>query len=550
MKSKNSKLKLYLITLLIALMGFGSLALTRSNIFQQIVFSQRLMNNVYKYLITNYVDDINIEKFTGTSIRNMVNEMDPYTIYMEADEREGLELLTSGKYGGVGIQIGEREGRLTVIAPMDDTPAQRAGIISGDVIIKIDDKPTKDMNLDEAAKMIRGLKGTKVKLTIERFGEDDPLEFTLERDDIRVKDVAYAGMLNDNVGYIRLTRFSKNSGPEMKEALKKIINRGAGSVILDLRDNPGGLLNSAIEILDMFIPRGKLLLSTRGRTRESNRTFYSSKRPIVPADMKVAVLINGGSASASEIVAGTLQDMDRAVIIGNTSFGKGLVQTVFGLDEKRSLKITTAKYYIPSGRLIQKPGYIDQDLILSHQEKDSVFTTVGGRLVKGGGGIIPDHEVSTKKVPPLTRECWRQGAFFSFAQKHRFDYPSLSAVKNDNQLLDKFRVYLQDINLDVNLAGEKQYEEAKSKLLSMDSTNIDLRTAFQNIESFIANRESSLFDEEKDWLELSLLQEFASIYEGNEGRFKVSLSKDNVVNTAIDILQNQVAYREIFSVHN
>jgi carboxyl-terminal processing protease len=550
MNKKRLSFQKIRVLILVMVIGVTSLAITKSDLFQQIARSQRLINNVYKYLITNYVDEIDIETFTRASIRQMVNEMDPYTVYLEEEEREGIELLTSGKYGGVGIQIGKREGQLTVIAPMDDTPAQRAGIISGDIIIKIDDLPTTNLGLDEAAKKIRGMKGTTVRLTIQRYGEDEPLEFVLVREDIRVKDVTYTGMLNDTDGYIRLTRFSKNAPSEMEEALRELMNRDAESIILDLRDNPGGLLTAAVEILDMFVPKGELLLSTKGRVREANQTFYAKKRPIVPEFVKVTVLINSGSASASEIVAGTLQDLDRAVIVGQPSFGKGLVQTVYSLDDKRSLKITTAKYYIPSGRLIQKPGYVDEELILEEEQVDSVFTTAGGRVVKGGGGITPDHLEKGDKIPPLTRECWRRGAFFSYVQKHRNDYQTLAEVQADPELLEKFRDYLREIELDVPLAGETPYLDAKDKLLSLDSTNADLQSAFRRIDRFIAAKEAALFDEEADWLEFGLYQEFASIYEGTEGRFRVSLERDKVLQAALEILHNQVAYKEIFTTHN
>ena len=531
----------------IALTGISSLALSKSKLYQQIAQSQRLINNVYKDLVINYADQIDIEEFTRKSIRNMVSNLDPYTVYLEDDERESLDILTHGKYGGVGMHLGRRDGKLTVIAPMDDSPAQRAGIISGDVIVEIDGEPTHDMNINDAAKKIRGKKGTTVVLTIERFGNEEQINFSLVRSDIRVDDVTYSGMLDDKTGYIRLTRFSKNSTVEMKSALLEIMNNNPESIIIDLRDNPGGLLSAAIDILDMFVPKGEMLLSTKGRNKSSNRTLTANKKPIVPENIKLAVLINEGSASASEIVSGTLQDLDRAIIVGEPSFGKGLVQTIFNLDKSRSLKITTAKYYTPSGRLIQKPGYVDKEIIESASVDDTLFTTAAGRSVKGGGGITPDYEVKADRIGPLTQECYRKSAFFTFVQKHHNDYASIEEMLNDDQLPDTFATYLEELDLDVKLKGEKQYELMKESFLSSDSLNPDLISAIASMDTFITQKESSLFGKEKSFLKLALQLEFALILEDSKKRTEVALTNDKVVLETEALLTDQVAYKDMLS---
>jgi len=418
LKPHNKKfIRISVISVAVIAIGLFSLALTKSDIYRELARSQRLINEVYKSLITRYADRLDTEKFTKTVINNILDDLDPYTVYMEEDEKEGLDLLTRGKYGGVGINLGERDKKLTVISPIDDSPAQRKGIIAGDVIVKIDGLLSKEMSLDDAASHIRGPKGTDVTLSIKRFGNEQLIDFVLTRDDVTVKDVTYAGMLDDETGYIRLTRFSKNSGPELRSSILNLQRDNARRIIIDLRDNPGGLLQSAIEILDMIIQKGDLLLSTKGRLAEANKQYVARKKPIIEDDVKIAILINEGSASASEIIAGAVQDLDRGVIVGTSSFGKGLVQSVYGLDGsgKRSLKVTTAKYYIPSGRLIQKPGYINEDLVIREDKEDSLFVTVGGRTVKGGGGITPDYEVVMPKSKPLLLECCRKGLFFSFA---------------------------------------------------------------------------------------------------------------------------------------
>jgi carboxyl-terminal processing protease len=546
----SKKLKIILTSISLTIAAVIVIAASKSDIYTEIMKSQRLINDVYKNLIINYVDDFDVEEFTRKTIDDMVGELDPYTVFIESEDRHSLDLLTTGKYGGVGIQIGKREDRLTVIAPMDDTPAKKAGITNGDVIVKIDSSFTDELNLDVASDMIRGLKGTKVILTIERFGNEELLEFELIRADITVKDVAYAEMIDDDIGYIRLTRFSKNSGPEMRSALNKFVENDASAIILDLRNNPGGLLGSSIEILEMMVEKDQLLLTTKGRNKESNREIFSKRTPIIPGEMEMVVLINEGSASASEIVAGTLQDLDRAVIMGKRSYGKGLVQSVVGLDKDHALKITTAKYYTPSGRLIQKPGYINNELVLAKTDEDTTFVTSGGREVKAGGGIEPDFEIEVDYNYPLTFECLRKGAFFSYVQKHKQSYISLHELKNDTQLLDSFQTYLTDIELEVITSGEKALSDTKEKLSEIDSTNTELNTAFTVIEEFINLHEETLFEKEKEKITEFLFDEFASVYEGEKGRFTEQLKYDQTVNEALILLKSDTVYNGVFAVDN
>ena len=541
----------FLLITVIAISLF-SLASTKSDVYRELARSQRLINEVYKSLITRYADRLDTEKFTKVVINNILDDLDPYTVYMEEDEKEGLDLLTRGKYGGVGINLGERDKKLTVISPMDDSPAKRKGIIAGDIIVKIDGLLTEEMSLDNAASHIRGPKGTDVTLFIKRFGDEQLIEFVLTRDDITVKDVAYAGMLDNETGYIRLTRFSKNSGPEMRSAILNLQHDNASRIIIDLRDNPGGLLQSAIEILDMLIPKGELLLSTKGRMPEANKRYIARKTPIIEDDVKIAILINEGSASASEIISGTIQDLDRGVIVGTPSFGKGLVQSVYGLDSsgKRSLKVTTAKYYVPSGRLIQKPGYINDKLVIRDEKEDSVFVTVGGRNVKGEGGITPDYEVVMPKSTPLLLECWRKGLFFSFAQEWQHKYDSYEDALIDLDLMADFKVFIDAHEVDVTTEGEKQFQEARTKITALDSTNMDLILAFDFVETFIIDREATLFEAEKDDLRRRLLLELVGIMQGTEFRVAESIKDDPVVIKAKEILQDPVAYSGLFQPKN
>ena len=545
------KKKKVLISVFLAGFVFIIIGASNSDTYRSIARSQRIINEVYKHLIVNYVDELDTDEFTKTSINNMLSDLDPYTVYLESEDRDNLDMLTHGKYGGVGIQLGKRDDHLTVISPMEDSPAMRAGILSGDIISKIDEEEVKDISLDDAAKLIRGKKGTTVVLTIIRIEKEEPIEFYLTRTDIMVQDVPYAEMINDDIGYIVLTRFSKNAPMEMKNALRSLIDQGMNNLILDLRNNPGGLLSAAIEILELIFPKGEKLLWTKGRTKESNREFISRKNPLLDSKIKIAVLINEGSASASEIVSGVIQDLDRGIVIGNKSFGKGLVQSVYGIDQKRSLKVTTAKYYIPSGRLIQKPDYLNEKVIKSVAMKDSVFTTKGGRNVEGGGGITPDYIVEDVQVGPLTRECWRKSYFFSFARENKNIFQSFEDVLNNEKLMDTFSDYLANHELEIKIDGQSQFEQSKEKLKKYDDKNAKLNYAFKMIDEFIVKTEKSLFENEYSDLEKGVFTNFAQIFDGNKGRIRFNVGQDEVINKARQLLQDKMAYSETFhSVSN
>jgi len=540
------KKKKVLISVFLAGFVFIIIGASNSDTYRSIARSQRIINEVYKHLIVNYVDELDTDEFTKTSINNMLSDLDPYTVYLESEDRDNLDMLTHGKYGGVGIQLGKRDDHLTVISPMEDSPAMRAGILSGDIISKIDEEEVKDISLNDAAKLIRGKKGTTVVLTIIRIEKEEPIEFYLTRTDIMVQDVPYAEMINDDIGYIVLTRFSKNAPMEMKNALRSLIDQGMNNLILDLRNNPGGLLSAAIEILELIFPKGEKLLWTKGRTKESNREFISRKNPLLDSKIKIAVLINEGSASASEIVSGVIQDLDRGIVIGNKSFGKGLVQSVYGIDQKRSLKVTTAKYYIPSGRLIQKPDYLNEKVIKSVAMKDSVFTTKGGRNVEGGGGITPDYIVEDVQVGPLTRECWRKSYFFSFARENKNTFQSFEDVLNNEKLMDTFSDYLANHELEIKIDGQSQFEQSKEKLKKYDDKNAKLNYAFKMIDEFIVKTEKSLFENEYSDLEKGVFTNFAQIFDGNKGRIRFNVGQDEVINKARQLLQDKMAYLETF----
>ena len=533
----------------IVILLFFTINFSNSNDYKSVKKNQRLLNEVYEKLIIHYVDEIDLDSFTKISINNMLSELDPYTVYMEKEERSGIDLLTKGKYGGIGIQIGKRDGILTIISPMENSPAKKAGILAGDKIIKINDQDAYEMSMDDAAKIIRGKKGTKITLSIERFGEDGIIEYALIRQDIKVKDVSYYGVLEDEIGYIRLNRFSKNSADEVKTSIIELIDKNISGLIFDLRDNPGGLLSNAIDILDMFMEKDQVLVYTKGKTNRSTRTYKSSKNPIVPNDIKIVILINKGSASASEIISGVFQDLDRGIVIGRESFGKGLVQTVYNLNRTSSVKITTAKYYLPSGRLIQKDGYLPDEILSDSTLKDSVFNSTSGRVVVSGAGIIPDHIVEIEPMKPILSACLRNGAFFSFVQKYKQLYNKFSDVEKDPLIINKFEEHIINSDLDVVLKGENNYTKFRKSLMLLDSNDISIQSALDILDNYFETIALGQFEKEKHELKHWLLVEFSNFFDGESGKFKIASRKDPDIIKALSILKDPMAFKDILLSH-
>ena len=525
----------------IILLATLSIAFTQSDFYRKIANSQRLINQVYSQIFSTYVDQLDPEVFTRSSINSITENLDPYTTLLVEDQQYSIELLTDGKYGGVGIQLGYRNKEMTVISPMNESPAQKAGIMSGDIIKKIDDSEVKVMSFNDAAAKIRGKKGTKVKLTIKRFGENDNIDFVLTRSSIDVKDISYSGMISSTTGYIRLNRFSRYASRDFQKELVELTKKDISQLIIDLRDNTGGLLSAAVNILDMLTDKDIPLVSTKGRTKESNRSFYSKRNPIISKDVRIVVLINQGSASASEIVAGAIQDLDRGIIVGEKSFGKGLVQTAYEIDKKRTMKITTARYYIPSGRFIQKRDYIDSKFLMNKADEDSLFKTRNGRIVYGNGGITPDTIVVDKKMESISTQYWRNGYFYSFAQENKFQYETFVDVKKDTELLNKFYDYIKDLDKAM-LPGQKELTELEKNITSIDSTDASARKALNTLSDFYSKKIIEKTDNESNNMTQLLLLEFAGLFNGPEGRIKQSFLNDSVLKIAKNIVEDETLF--------
>ncbi len=532
-----------IIALLVLMVSFG--AVLGTDIFRSLSADIRIYNNVVKNLLSEYVDDIDSRSLINSSIEGMLKNLDPYTIFLRSEDQTGIGMLTRGTYGGVGIRLGMRGKVLTVIAPMEGTPAHRAGVRPGDHIIRIDSIYTKEYSTDKAARLIRGKPGTKVTLTFMRPGEDEPLPIDLIREEIKVNDLPYYGLEN-GVGYINLTRFSKDTADQLKAALKDLTEQGLEGLILDLRGNPGGLLRDAVDIVDAFVEPDLRIVETRGRTKKSRRIYKSEEEPVLAADIPLVILVNGGSASASEIVAGAIQDLDRGVIMGSETFGKGLVQSIFPLGKNTSLKLTTAKYYIPSGRLIQREDYLDNDVLTDGLDKhDSLFVTSHGRIVKGGGGITPDVLLEAEPLTPLYRTLQSGGHFFDFATSRQNNYDLTLPIQITDPMLADFRHYLYAKEIAPKFPGERDLGVFRESLAELESFpgEVDL----SQLESYFERRRASAFDDELAAVRRGLTLEFSSIAGGVAARIRAALAVDPVYRRATQMLGDPVAYDSLLA---
>jgi len=387
------------VTAAIAVVAFvsGGWLMQQENRTGESVYQQaRMFDDVLSHVADYYVDSLSEQQLYRYAIDGMLRELrDPYTGFLDGRELRSLSEQTTGNYGGVGLQIEVRDGAIVVVAPMGDSPAEQAGILTGDRIVAVDDSSTQRWNQEQAVTHLRGAPGSQVRLSIDRPGMSDRIGFTLTRAQIHARSVRLATMITDGVGYVEVQSFSESTGRELTAAIDSLRGAGMRSLVLDLRWNPGGLLNEGLQVSDMFLDPGQTIVDTRGRAPGATQRHVDRAPQRYPG-LPVVVLINGGSASASEIVAGALQDHDRAVLVGTTSFGKGLVQSVFRLSNDASLKITTSKWYTPSGRSIQRPFRSDEErdpdeeVVPSDSTPADSFRTDGGRIMRGGGGITPD----------------------------------------------------------------------------------------------------------------------------------------------------------------
>jgi carboxyl-terminal processing protease len=508
---------------------------------------------LFKEVNALYVEEVNPNKLVRTGIDAMLSSLDPYTNYIPEDEVEDFRTVNTGQYGGIGAITREIGKRTVVTMLMEGYGAQKGGLKIGDEIIKIDDINLSKLTREESSQIMKGQVGTPVSLTVKRKGVEEPIKLEFKRERIKLTNVPYSGLVEKDIAYIQLSDFTPDAAKEVKNALVHLKEQGAKAVVLDLRSNPGGLLIEAVNITNLFLPKGKLVVSTKGKIPENNLSYETLNLPI-DTEIPVAVLINRGSASASEIVAGTLQDYDRGIVIGEKSYGKGLVQVSRPLSYNSQLKVTTAKYYTPTGRCIQVLDY-------GHRRDDGsvgsipdslkkAFKTTNGRLVYDGGGIDPDIKTENPEAHMLTQVLFEKGFLFDYATEYVFKHPEpvdsktftlsddeyqqfLNWMKNKNYSYKSYMEYqLQQFTEEAK--KEKYYEELKSQL--------DL------VSARIAESKKNELALHKDEIKMLLEEDIVSRYHLEKGSVESGFKYDKDIKTAAEILRNNAQYKKLLNI--
>lgn len=543
----------FLIFTLIFVFSLG-FTLQDSDYFFKINKGIEIFGSIFKEISFNYVDDIDPETLINSGIDGMLKTLDPYTNYIQGSEISDIELLTTGKYGGIGITISMRDGMIIVTSLMEGYSAQKQGIKIGDQIIEIDGKSLIGINPEKVRHLTRGEPGTEVRLKVKREGIPNPIEFVLIRDEIKLKNITYSGYIRDGIAIIRLERFTSNAGEELRIAIKELKIKGElKGLILDLRDNPGGLLEAAVNVVSKFVPKGSLVVSTKGKKDGSEIKFHSIEEPILEK-LPLAILVNNNSASASEIVAGAIQDLDRGIIVGTKTFGKGLVQNIFPLPYGSQLKMTTAKYYTPSGRCIQEIVYThknaDESTIATPDSLKRIFYTKNGRKVKELGGIEPDTIVLLPELSSFFTELHRKAMFFKFATYYATTHENPPEDFSINGTLCKeFKEYLNKNNFTYESDAEIKLKEI-SKLVEKYPDSKNLFATIETLKQQLENLKLSIYEANHKELARILRQEIISRYKGESGRFEASFIDDETINTAISILSDTKTYNKILAIKN
>ncbi|MBU1100977.1 MAG: S41 family peptidase [Bacteroidetes bacterium] len=522
-----------------------------SDIYFKINKSIELFGRVYRETAINYVDNINPETFMEEGIKGMLSSLDPYTVYLDQTHQNDIDLITKGKYGGIGATVGLRNDFVIIVDLLEGYSAQRQGMRIGDVIYEIDGIKITKENYAKLGTLMKGEPGSTLTMIIQREGAKSNLIFNLVREEIEVKNVSFSGFIpeSSNNAYIKLSGFSRAAGEEVKDALIQMgKTKPVESIVLDLRGNPGGLLDAAIDVCEKFLKKNQLVVSVVGRDSNAVRRYYSEEEPVAK-DTRLALLIDGYSASAAEIVAGAIQDHDRGIIVGDKSFGKGLVQTIIPMPYNSSLKITTAKYYTPSGRCIQEVDYSENSDILEvgSEDKNKEFYTDQERVVYSNGGIIPDSTVSGESESELVNQLVAYGMFFKYATNLLSDEENHALnLQSKDDLFVGFRKYLEDQKFEFNFEIDKIFERLE--------TTIATRKYNSNIPEKVAELKLQFESEKVKELDLyrneitkEINLELINRKEGRIGRIRSSLEGDIQFETALKILSMKEKYNRVLN---
>lgn len=547
----NRKFKSWSIALL--LLTGTSLSFSFKDEFFEISRNIDIFVSMYRELDMYYVDEIKHGEIMKNGIDAILESLDPYTNYIPESEIEDYRFMTTGQYGGIGSMIGQKGDYVVVTDPYEGFPAQKADLRAGDVILEIDGKSVKGKKTDEISKILKGQPDTQVKLLIRRPGEANTIEKTITRAEIKINSVPYFGMLDDEVGYIKLTGFTENASQEVKTALLELKNKNnAKSIVLDLRGNPGGLLNEAVDIVNLFVDRGIEVVTTKGKVKEWDKSYKAQNAP-VDTQIPLVVLVNSGSASASEIVSGSIQDLDRGIVIGQRTFGKGLVQTTRPLSYNSQLKVTTAKYYIPSGRCIQALDY-------SHRNEDgsvgkvpdslvTLFKTKKGRVVADGGGVSPDLAIDPEELSNITQSLLTKQLIFDYATEYRSKNPSIAPAKTfklTDTEYDAFVSWLSDKEYDYITDSEKSLDKLKEIAIKEEYFD-GMKVEFEALKkTLMHDKEADLKKFKREILEL-LQDEIVSRYYYQKGRIENAFGYDPDVVKAVEALRDKAVFDKIMA---
>ena len=517
--------------------------------FFEIAKQIEIFTTLFKELNMNYVDETNPGDLMDKAVKGMLTSLDPYTVYFNEQDVVKFKINNTGEYTGIGAQITRKEDKLIIKEPYKNFPADKAGLKAGDEIIQIGDVLLSDFK-DDASQLLKGAKNTKVDIKYIRQGKKYTAQIIL--DEVAIKSVTFFGKIDEKTGYIVLSRFNQKASQETKDALEQLKKDGAEKIVLDLRGNPGGLLNEAVNICNLFVPKNETIVFTKSKIEKHNNTYKTSRDP-VDTEIPLAILVNGKSASASEIVSGALQDLDRAVVIGSRSFGKGLVQRPVDLTYGTQLKVTISRYYTPSGRCIQALDYAHKDkngIALKTEAKNyNAFKTRKGRTVYDGGGIQPDIEMEETKLSPITDALVKNDGIFNYATRYYYKNPNLGTqipMISEADYQD-FKQFLKDQKFSFDTETELALKNTLA-LAKKEKIDESISKEYQQLFTALQKSEENLLDKNQREIKNLMVDEIIKRYQYQEGLYQYYLKNNSEIKKAVSILNNSAEYKSILKM--